>query len=190
MSLHYDGARHFELMAIWSCYIISVMVRFSVASLHQHSKRDGERRPFCYAGWENPLVRTLRASETYGRGACSHPVVRERVPSRAGSAACVASIKRNLRHLQDAFAVQLTAKLKRITARKRFSVTRTSLCAANILLSPPENPLFSGFFHIPEIVHFVNLTSKSHQNDVKNDVKNDVRIPGENRRTIRVYRLP
>ena len=63
-----------------------------------------------------------------------------------------------------------------------------------VLLSPPENPLFSGFFHVPEIVHFVNLTSKSHRNDVKNDVKfdvkNDVRIPGENRRTIRVYRLP
>lgn len=28
------------------------------------------------------------------------------------------------------------------------------------------------------------------ENDVKNDVKNDVRIPGENRRTIRVYRQP
>ena len=51
-------------------------------------------------------MRTLRASETYGRGACSHPVVRERVTLRAGSAACVASIKRNLRHLQDAFAVR------------------------------------------------------------------------------------
>ena len=38
MSLHYDGARHFELMAIWSCYIISVIVRFSVASLHQKSR--------------------------------------------------------------------------------------------------------------------------------------------------------
>ena len=47
--------------------------------------------------------------------------------------------------------------------------------------TPPENPLFSGFFHIPEIVHFVNLTSKSH----RNDVKNDVRIPGENRRRSR-----
>ena len=38
MSLYYDGARHFELMAIWSCYIISVIVRFSVASLHQKSR--------------------------------------------------------------------------------------------------------------------------------------------------------
>ena len=55
--------------------------------------------------------------------------------------------------------------------------------------TPPENPLFSGFFHVPEIVHIVNLTSKSHRNDVKNgvknDVKNDVRILGENRRRYR-----
>ena len=51
--------------------------------------------------------------------------------------------------------------------------------------TPPENPLFSGFFHVPEIVHFVNLTSKSHRNDVKFDVKNDVRIPGENHQLIK-----
>ena len=55
---------------------------------------------------EHPPAKTSRASETCGRGACSHPVVRERVPSRAGSAACVVSLKRNLRHLQDAFAVR------------------------------------------------------------------------------------
>ena len=45
MSLHYDGARHFELMAIWSCYIISVMVRFSVASLHHLAARRISQHP-------------------------------------------------------------------------------------------------------------------------------------------------
>ena len=59
------------------------------ANKNWHKILSGRQTPsllLCW--WEHLQTRTYRASEARGRGVCSHSLVCERVPSRAGSAVC------------------------------------------------------------------------------------------------------